>query len=352
MAINLADKYSKKLDERFKANSFTQAFTSNDYEFDGVKSVKIYTVNKVGLNNYNRNAAGGTDRFGTAQELGDTFQILTMSQDRSTTFLIDAGNKVDQLNIKDVNRKLKEVWDEEATPEIDAYRLGKWAAGAANAVVNSTALNTSTILSAVQAANTAMNNARVPKQGRACFISETNYAKVCLADEIIKLEKLGVPAVSKAVVGRLFGFDLVPVPDDLLPSGVNFICKWKKASVDPMKLKTLRAHKNPPGVDGDKGELRFYHDAFVLANKADGIYVHAQSGVQATPTGAVANGKLTLTSANATKIYYTDDGSNPKNSQTRKEYSAAFDVASGDHIRAYATKTGSVDSGILEYDVA
>lgn len=352
MAINLAEKYSKKLDERFKANSFTQAWTSNDFDFDGTKSVKIYTVNKVGLNNYNRNANGGTDRFGTAQELGDTVQILTMSQDRSATFLIDAGNRADQLNIKDVNRKLKEIWDEEATPEIDAYRLSKWAAGAQTAVVNSTALAKNTILEAVQAANTAMNNARVPKQNRACFMSETNYAKVCLSDEIIKLEKLGVPAVSKAVVGKLFGFDLVPVPDDLLPAGVNFICKYKKASVDPMKLKTLRAHKNPPGVDGDKGELRFYHDAFVLGNKAEGIYVHAASGVQATPSGSVSSGKLTLTSSGATAIKYTDDGTNPKTSSTAKTYSAAFDVASGDHIRAYATKTGSVDSGILEYDVA
>lgn len=352
MAINLADKYSKKLDERFKANSYTQAYTSNDYEFDGVKSVKIFTLNKVGINDYNRNADGGTDRFGTAKELGDTTQILTMKKDRSSTFLIDAGNRADQLNIKDVNRKLKEVWDEEYTPELDTYRFTQWANGAAFTVVNSTALTKSTILEAVQAARTAMNNARVPKKGRACFMAETEYAKVCLADQIIQLEKLGVTAVSKGVVGVLFGFDLVPVPDDLLPAGVSFICKWKKSSVDPMKLKTLRAHKNPPGVDGDKGEIRVYYDAFVLGNKAAGIYVHATSGVQAVPTGAVASGKLTLTSSGATKIYYTTDGTNPKNSETREEYSAAFDVTSGQHIRAYATKTGSVDSGILEYDVA
>lgn len=354
MAINLAEKYSKKLDERFTAKSFTQAWTSNDFEFDGTKSVKIYTLNKVGLNNYNRNAAGGTDRFGTAQELGDTVQILTMTQDRSATFLIDHGNKIDQLNTKDVNRKLKAVWDEEATPEIDAYRLGKWAAGAETSVVNSTALTGQTVLPAVMAARTAFNNARVPHDGRACFMRESVYALVCLSDEIIKLEKLGVPAVSKAVVGRLFGFDLVPVPDDLLPTGVNFICKWKKASVDPMKIKVLRAHRNPPGVDGDKGELRFYHDAFVLGAKAAGIYVHAASGVQATPTASVSSGALTLTSASATKIVYTLDGSNPKNSSTAAEYNGSSkpSVTSGQHVRAYAIGSGVVDSGILEYDVA
>lgn len=352
MAINLATKYSSKLDERFKAQSFTEAWTSKDYDFDGVKSVKIYSTNKVGINDYNRNADGGTDRFGTAKELGDTVQILTMRKDRSGTFLIDKGNRVDQLNVKDVNRKLKEVWDEEIIPEVDAYRFAEWANGAALGVINATALTKSTIIEAIVAANTAMNNARVPKKGRACFITETNYGKIQLADQIIAIEKLGLKAVANGVVGVISGFQLVPVPDDLLPAGVNFICKWKKASVDPMKLKTLRAHKDPPGVDGDKGEFRFYHDAFVLGNKAAGIYVHAASGVQATPTGSVSNGKLTLTSANATKIYYTDDGSNPKSSETRKEYSAAFDVTSGQHIRAYAAKTGSVDSGILEYDVA
>lgn len=348
MAINLADKYSKKLDERFTAQSFTEAWTSKDYDFDGTKSIKVYSVNKVGINDYNRNADGGVDRFGTAKELGDTVQILTMKKDRSGTFLIDAGNKADQLNIKDVNRKLKAVWDEEIIPEIDAYRFEQWANGAGLGVVNSTELTESTVIKAIVAANTAMNNARVPKKNRACFISETAYGVVQLSDQIIAVEKLAEKAVANGVVGKISGFLLIPVPDDLLPEGVTFICKWKKSSVDPRKLKVLRAHKNPPGVDGDKGEFRFYHDAFVLGNKANGIYVHAKTGMLAAPTGSVANSKLTLTGASGATIKYTTDGSNPKTSETAQTYSAAIDATSGLEVIAYQEKNGSISSPLFK----
>lgn len=352
MAINLAEKYSKKLDERFTQQSYTDAWTSHDYDFDGTKSVKVYSLDKVGINDYNRNADGGTDRFGTAKELGDTVQILTMRKDRSGTFLIDAGNRADQLNIKDVNRKLKEIWDEEIVPEVDKYRFAQWASGAGLGKLNATALAKNTVLQAIVDANTAMNNAHVPKQGRACFIAESIYALVQMSDQIVGIDKLGEKAIANGVVGKVSGFQLIPVADDYLPAGVNFLCKWKRSSVDPMKLKALRAHKNPPGVDGDKGEFRFYHDAFVLGNKADGIFVHAKTGMLDVPTAAYATGKVTLTCTGATAIKYTVDGTNPKTSSTAQTYSAAFDAATGTEVRAYGEKAGTVSSPILVYSVA
>ena len=39
--INLADKYSKKVAERFSLASITDAFAGKDYDFSGVKSIKI-----------------------------------------------------------------------------------------------------------------------------------------------------------------------------------------------------------------------------------------------------------------------------------------------------------------------
>lgn len=351
MAINLAEKYANKLDERFTQQSYTSAWTSNDYDFDGTKSVKIYSLDKVGIHNYKRDAEGGTDRFGKAMELGDTVQILTMTQDRSGTFLIDAGNRSDQLNIKDVNRKLKAIWDEEVVPEVDKYRFQAWANGAGGGVVKAAALEKNTVLEAIVSANTAMNNRHVPKRNRACFIKESVYALVQMSDQIVGIDKLGEKAIANGVVGRVSGFQLVPVADDDLPAGVNFICKWKGASVDPMKIKALRAHKNPPGVDGDKGEFRFYHDAFVLANKADGIYVHAQSGMLEAPTATYASGKVTLTAPTGAEVKYTTDGSNPKSSETAQGYSDTFQAEAGTVVRAYAAQSGSLNSPILTWTV-
>jgi hypothetical protein len=128
MAVNLTTKYSPLIAERFKDQSITDAYAGKKYDFDGAQSIKIYTVDKVALNDYSRTAAGG--RFGTVAELGDTIQTLTMSQDKSFTFSIDHGNAADQINIKHANEQLKSNWDEVVTPAIDQYRFSKWANGA------------------------------------------------------------------------------------------------------------------------------------------------------------------------------------------------------------------------------
>ena len=344
--INLTTKYSKRIDERFKLKSVTDAYAGDAYDWDGSKSIKIYSIDKVGINDYSRTA--NANRFGTATELGDTTQTMTLTQDKSATFIIDRGNAADQMNIKECNRKLKEIWDEEATPEIDMYRLDKWANGAGTVNIDATELTKDTIVEAIVAANTALSNHKVPRNDRVCFIGETNYAKTLLSSEFIAVEKLGEKALANGVVGKIGAACIVPVPDDYLPAGVTFIMKFKGATADPMKLKTLRVQENPVGIDGDVGELRFYHDAFVLGNKADGIYVHA-SAATALPTASISSNAVTLTCAGAT-IKYTTDGTNPKNSDTAKVYSSAISITEDTTIKAYAEKDGVINSGIMTYE--
>lgn len=344
--INLTTKYSNKIDERFKLQSVTDAFAGKDYDWDGSKSIIIYSIDKVGITDYNRNAS--SNRFGVARELGDTVQTMTLSQDKAATFTIDRGNNADQLNIKNCNRKVKEVWDEEAVPEIDMYRLKRWANGAGTVKINATALTKSTVISAIVAANTALSNAKVPKKDRVCFIGETQYANILLSSEFIAVEKLGEKSIANGVTGKIGQAYICPVPDDYLPSGVVFLMKWKNATADPMKLKTLRVQENPVGIDGDVGELRYYHDSFVKGNKAMGIYVHATAAT-ALPEASIASNAVTLTCSGAT-IRYTDDGSNPKTSDTAKTYSSAITITKDTVIKAYASKSGGIDSGILTYN--
>ena len=343
--INLTEKYSKRIDERYKLKSVTDAFAGHDYDWDGSKSIKVYSIDKVGINDYNRGATA--NRFGVAQELGDTVQTMTLTQDKSSTFTIDRGNAVDQMNIKQANKKLKDIWDEEATPEIDVYRLNKWANGAGTVVVNATELTKNTVVEAVIAGGTAMSNKKVSKQGRAIFIGESLFAKLALSDQVLGIDKMGNDSIANGVVAKIGGMSIVPVPDDYLPTGVNFIIKHKGTTADPMKLKTFRVQENPVGIDGDVGELRYYHDAFVLGNKADGIYVHAKAAA-AEPTASPSSNAISLTSSGGT-IYYTTDGSNPKTSDSAKVYSGAINITENTTIKAYAKKAGSLDSGVMVY---
>ena len=90
-------------------------------------------------------------------------------------------------------------------------------------------------------------------------------------------------------------------------------------------------------------------DSFVLDKKAYAIGVHATAG-STTPTMSVSGGTMTLTAGEGETIKYTTDGSNPKTSTTAKTYSASAKptgIAAGTEVKAYASKTGALDSGIM-----
>ncbi len=267
--INLADKYSKKVAERYALGSITDAFAGKEYDFSGVKSIKVYSVDTVAMNDYART---GTDRFGNLEELGDTVQEMAMTKDRSFTYSIDKGNAAQQFNVKSATRSLKRQIDEVVTPEIDKYRLNAWATGT-GVLTGTASITKSNAIETIMTGGMAMSNALVPKKNRTLFIKESIYLHAKLSDQIIGIEKLGVKAVKDGSVGTLDGMKVVPVPDSYFPEGVNFIIKYKNATVDPVQLKTYRVLTEQRGVDGDVVEGRIIYDSFVLSAKAKGIYV-------------------------------------------------------------------------------
>ena len=268
--INLADKYSKKVAERFALASLTDAHAGKDYDFSGVKSIKVYSIDTVEMGDYNRS---GTDRFGTLAELGDTVQEMTMTRDRSFTYSIDKGNSAQQFNVKAATHSLKRQIDEVVTPELDKYRFAKWAAGAG--LKGTGTVTKSNVVETIFTAGAAMNNALVPRKNRTLFVKETIYLHAKMADQVVGLETLGGKAVANGVVGTLDGMQVVPVPDSYFPEGVNFIIKYKGATVDPVQLKTYRVLTEQRGIDGDVVEGRIIYDSFVLESRANGVYVHS-----------------------------------------------------------------------------
>ena len=127
MAINYAEKYSAKIDERFKIGAVTTPAVNNDYDFIGVKTVKVYSVPTAEMNDYERT---GSSRYGTPSELENSVQEMTLERDRSFTFTIDRGNYDDTQMANSAGQALQRQIDEVIIPEIDIYRLSKMAAGA------------------------------------------------------------------------------------------------------------------------------------------------------------------------------------------------------------------------------
>lgn len=347
--INLAEKYSDKVQERFYQDSLTQSSFSKDIdmEFVGVKTVKVYEVNTAKLNDYTRS---GSNRYGTPEELGDNIYEFQMEKDKAFTYTIDKGNAKEQFNIKAAATSLKRQMREVVTPYIDKYRFEVWAKKAGQHVALSASPTKSTIAGAIMDATCALDDKFVPQEGRTLYIRNDLYKALKLCDEYVKLEGIGTKSLVKGVVGEFDGMPVKKVPSSYFPTDVYFMIIYKGAAISPMKLNDYKIHTDPPGISGDLVEGRLMFDSFVKPTKADGIYVACSaSTVAETPTITIATNVATLASdTTGATIKYTTDGSDPRFSDTAETYSDSSKptLSAGETIKAAASKSGLYWSGV------
>lgn len=350
MAINLASKASPKLVERFAKESVTEGIFSNDYDWTGVETVRVYTLDSLPLNDYDRTKVDGTSRFGALTEVGDTYQEMTVKDDKAFNGVIDKGNNTSQLQIKAAGKILKMQSREVLIPYADKYRLNVIANGAGLVNINATALTKATILEAIFNGNAAMSNKLVPMNNRVVYIGETAAIQLKLADQLVGIDKLGEKSIVNGVCGKIGGAQVRIVPDVYLPTGVTFIIAHKGIGCAPKKIETMRVLTDQYIADGSIVQGRMLHDCFVFGTKANGIYVHATAGC-AAPTITYSSGKATISAGTGATIKYTIDGSDPKTSGTAAVYSAAVEVATGHTVKAYAAASGMLNSGVTEKEV-
>jgi len=346
--INLATKYSDKVQERFWTDSVTAGSfaTDLDMEFTGVKTVRVFDVDTAPLGDYTRS---GSSRYGTPAELTDNTQEFVMSQDKAFTYTIDKGNAKEQFNIKQAGTSLKREIREVITPYIDKYRMKVWAqkAGQIAGIAEPTK---STIGSLIMDATVALDDAQVDANNRTLYIPSKYYKLLKLCDEFHYSDSLSTAAVKNGTVPMFDSMTVKKVPSSYMPDNVYFVIAFKGVAISPVKLQDYKIHSDPPGISGDLVEGRVIFDAFVKGTKANGIYVAAASAyVCAAPTVTFATNVATMSSTTTDAvIQYTTDGSDPRYSPTAVTYNSASKptIASGDTVKAYASKTGMYNSGI------
>ena len=220
MAINLHSKYEKAIATALVRESLISGKLNNEYSFSGVRTVKISTPQTVPLVDYTRN---GTSRYGTPQEMQDTVQEMTMSQDKSFSLTVDKGNNADQSGIKAAGKMLALQIKERVVPMKDQYTFMRLAQLAGNVVGNPTALTKSTVLDRIFEGSRVLNDAEIPADGRTLYVPAAVYKLLLLSDEFIKLEALGKKSVAKGEVGMVDGMTVVSVPAGRWPANVNFM---------------------------------------------------------------------------------------------------------------------------------
>lgn len=269
MAIQLADKYSPIVSERFARGTVTNVAFNQTYDWIGVQTVKVYSVETVPMNDYTRS---GMSRYGTPSEVQDTVQEMQLTQDRSFTATIDKGNNIDQYNIKGAGTILRRQIDEVIVPELDTYRLSVMAANAGETASGETPDETNAFQLFLKGQGH-LGNVNVPEMGRVAFMTYDYYNMLKLDPSFVKQGDMSQSMVTRGVLGMVDGVPLIPVPSSRMPDDVNFILMHPIAGLAPVKLADYVIHDNPPGINGNLVEGRIYYDAFVLDSKKNAIYV-------------------------------------------------------------------------------
>lgn len=261
---NMATKYSPKVDERFEKQSQASLVTNNSYSFDGAQTVKVYSIDTVQMNNYDRHGSGTSNwsRYGAVTDLGDTVQTMTVTQDRSWTFAIDKADYKQSEMIRKAGRACARQVAQVVIPEYDKYvftTLGKAAYGNTRGTGTNTTRpfcdstsqpSASNAYSTFLKAQETLGNALVPDAGRVCLCSY-GFANLLKQDPaFMKYGNLSQEMILKGILGEIDGVKIVKVPASRLPAGCHFIVAHPMATVAPKQLWEYKIHTDAPGISG------------------------------------------------------------------------------------------------------
>ena len=284
MTQNLASKYSSKVDERFKLGSLTTGLTNQDYEWNGVNSIYVYSINTAPLNNY---STSGASRYGTPAELDDTITNYAINQDKAFTFTIDRKFEQDQMGVKAAGAALAREIDEVITPYIDKFVLGTFEAAADINYSYGVSITKQNAYENVLKGISALGNSKVPQGGRTLVCGYKFFSKIRLDDAFLSANEVAQGMKLNGQVGTIEGMPVVIVPDSYLAETTNFLIVHNSAVVAPVKLIDYVTHVNPPGINGTLVEGRIRHDAHAIKNKIAGIYLNTSGS---KPSGATGTG--------------------------------------------------------------
>ncbi len=290
-SIALAQKFLPILDEVYKRESLTNMLdaANGEIQWVGADTVKLFKTSVPGLGNYDRSAGY------PHADLTSTWETLQLSKDRGVDLIVDRMDNEETLGMA-FGTLVGEFMRTQVIPEIDAYRFAKYAADAGTKANADITVGTTDVPALIDTAEQVLGDAEVPREGRILFVSEKAYAGIkakitrYLANERDvqrNIEMYDDMRVVRVPQGRFataitlydgsanFGF----VPTASTGYNINFMIVHPSAVKNAVKLalpKIFSPDENQ-SADAWKFQYREYHDAFVLANKVKGIYLHRAS---------------------------------------------------------------------------
>lgn len=299
MAVyNYAEQFSPILEQKY-AQELTSydLFQSNpQVKFIDAQTIKLPSITVSGYKDHNRKSIGFN-----AGEVSNEWTPLKLDHDRDIEFAIDPMD-VDETNqvlsIANIQGTLE---TEQTIPEKDSYvysKLYKEAEAFASngATVSTTVLTAQNILEEFDKAMEKMDEASVPSEGRVLRVTPSINR---LLKEAKELQRIMAVNGGKNKVSRSI-YDLDDVTIKVIPSSrfktkynftdgcvpatdakqINFMLIHASAIVARDKysyIKVFTPEHDSRTADKFLLQSRFYMGAFLIKNRAHGIYINAQA---------------------------------------------------------------------------
>ncbi len=292
-SIALAQKFQPILDEIYKASSLTARMDAKTkpVNFAGANVVQVFKTDPIGLGKYDR-----VSGYPAGQVVG-SWETLTLATERGRSFVIDRMDDEETLGMA-FGTLAGEFIRTKVVPEVDAYRFSKYASTASINAATPGTLDANGIIKALDDAKLELDKDEVPSEGRLLYISDN-----CLNLLESKVSRFlgNENAVDKRVT-KYSGMEVIMVPQTRFYKGItlddgatvdaggysktvstgkdiNFMIIHPTAVLQVAKhdsLKVFTPEQNQT-TDGWLMQYRLYHDAFVYANKLNGIYLHCKA---------------------------------------------------------------------------
>lgn len=283
MAVNLASKFESRTSDLVKAKRKSQPFTNQDWDWDGVNAINVYTLTDPTMGNYDATAA--SNRYGTPSEVQDTIQTWTLVRDRSWTKVIDKKNYQDTMKVRKPGKYLAQATKNVLVPELDAYMFQTLATAAHAAsrgtIVAAGATDATNAYSNFTTINAQITDDESPEEGRVAAMTATYYNFLKQGGFVLDSET-GQAMRKSGDLGTVDGVNVKIVPSSRMPAvtmttsrAIDLIISHPDVLAAPEKLTDYTLHNNAPGYSGDLLEYRHRYDGFADTNKIDQVGFHA-----------------------------------------------------------------------------
>lgn len=271
-AVNLTTKVTPYVDEVFSTESKLSLLTNSDFSWTGAHTVKVNKVNTVAMSDYDRAGTGSNQsRYGAYGSVGNEFEEMTLTKDRSFTFVIDKMDKDETQGVLAGASALARQQREVIVPEVDQYVYSVMC-GKAGTKDTATTLTSANIYERILVGNQALDDVEAPESGRVLLMNPASYFLLKRNKDIFMETDVAEEMRLRGVIGYIDGLSVIKVPANRLPAKFGFMIAHPVATVAPAKLEDYKVHQDPPGISGELVEGRIVYDAFVLDNKKKAIY--------------------------------------------------------------------------------